>query len=237
MKNPNAISVSDLKVSFDHTPVLDGVSVDVKKGEIAAVIGPNGSGKSTFIRAVLGLIPYSGSIKVFDKPVREVLPRLGYVPQHFDFDRTIPITVREFLSFNQPRTSLRESDRICKEVQVDILQDKLIGDLSGGQLQRVLIAQALFKDPELLLLDEPSSGIDIEGAKAFYDLIDHLNKKHDVTILLISHEVTFVHSFADRVICLNRNLVCHGPPEEVLTRATLNKLYGSTMDVHIHHDV
>ena len=233
----NAITVKNLKVAFDHTPVIDGVSVDVKKGEIAALIGPNGSGKSTFIRAVLGLIPYSGTIKVFDKPVREVLHRVGYVPQHFDFDRTIPITVREFLAFSRPRTGKREAERICREVQVDVLEDKLLGELSGGQLQRVLIAKALFKNPELLLLDEPSAGIDIEGAKVFYDLVEHLNEKHGVTVLLISHEISFVHRFADRVICLNRDLVCHGPPEEVLTRATLNKLYGSDMDVHIHRDV
>jgi ABC-type Mn2+/Zn2+ transport system ATPase subunit len=230
----NALSVNGLKVSFGQNIVLEDVTFELQQGVIAAVIGPNGSGKSTLFRAILGLIPYSGKIVVFGKPIAQALPRIGYVPQYFDFDRTVPITVSEFLSFTAPGLGKRKSETICRDVQVEHLKDKLIGELSGGQLQRVMIAQALFKNPQLLLLDEPSSGIDIEGARAFYDLIEHLNKKHKVTVLLISHEISFVHGFADQVICLNRNLICHGTPEKVLDRDTMSKLYGSNMNLHLH---
>jgi ABC-type Mn2+/Zn2+ transport system ATPase subunit len=229
-----ALSVQGLTVAFGQNVVLEDVTFELEQGVIAAVIGPNGSGKSTLFRAILGLIPYSGKILIFGKPIAQALPRIGYVPQYFDFDRTVPITVSEFLSFTAPGLGKRKNETICRDVQVEHLKDKLIGELSGGQLQRVMIAQALFKNPQMLLLDEPSSGIDIEGAKAFYDLIEHLNKKHKVTVLLISHEISFVHGFADQVVCLNRNLVCYGAPAKVLDRHTLSKLYGSKMNLHIH---
>jgi ABC-type Mn2+/Zn2+ transport system ATPase subunit len=229
-----ALSVKNLNVAFGRNVVLEDISFELDSGVIAAVIGPNGSGKSTLFRAILGLIPYAGEIKIFGDPIKAALPRIGYMPQHFDFDRTMPITVSEFLSFTAPRLRKPKAETICGDVQVDTLKHKLIGELSGGQLQRVMIAQALYKNPDLLLLDEPSSGIDIEGAKAFYELIEHLNTKHKVTVLLISHEVNFVHRFADQIICLNRKLICDGAPAEVLNRETLNKLYGSRMDLHLH---
>lgn len=230
----SAIKIRNLSVILGNQKVLEQISLDVEDGEIAAIIGPNGSGKSTLFRAILGLIPYSGKITVLGSPIERVLSNVGYVPQYFDFDRTIPITVKEFLSFAKPKLTPKETKELCREVRVDALEDKLIGELSGGQLQRVLIAQALFKNPKLLLLDEPASGIDIQGAKAFYDLVEHLNREHKVTVLLISHEVNFVYGFAHKVICLNRDLVCHGPPDKVLDKETLKKLYGSRIDMHIH---
>lgn len=212
---------------------MNRLSFEVEKGSITAIIGPNGSGKTTLFKALLSLITYEGSIKIFQKPARDVLPRIGYVPQNFDFDRTLPITVNEFLSFAYGRRSLKNNE-ICHEVQVDVLVDKLIGELSGGQLQRVLIAQALIKNPDLLLLDEPSAGIDIEGAQAFYDLVLHLNHEHGVTVLLISHEINMVYSFADQILCLNRDLVCNGPPREVLTKEIMEKLYGPDIGLRGH---
>jgi ABC-type Mn2+/Zn2+ transport system ATPase subunit len=213
--------------------VLNRLSFDVEKGSIAAVIGPNGSGKTTLFKALLDLIPYEGHVRVFQKPIREVLHRIGYVPQYFDFDRTLPITVKEFLNFVSPRRD-RQSEEICKEVRVDALMGKLIGELSGGQLQRVLIAQALMKNPDLMLLDEPSAGIDIEGAKAFYDLIRHVNQEHGVTVLLISHEVSMVYNLADQILCLNRDLVCDGPPRQALTKEVMEKLYGPEVGLRGH---
>jgi len=212
---------------------LDRVSFDVPKGGLAAVIGPNGSGKTTLFKALLGLIPYQGTIKVFDKPVKEILDRVAYVPQYFDFDRTLPITVQEFLSFNHPRQP-KQSKEICHETKVGALKPKLIGQLSGGQLQRVLIANALMRQPKLLLLDEPAAGIDIEGSKAFYDLVGHVNKEHGVTVVMISHEINMVYHFADQIICLNRDLVCNGPPHEALTKDVMAKLYGPTSDFRPH---
>ncbi|MFA6160920.1 MAG: metal ABC transporter ATP-binding protein [Patescibacteria group bacterium] len=229
----DAVSVKNLKIRYGSHVVLNGLNFEIEKGNIAAVIGPNGSGKTTLFKALLGLIPYEGEIKIFQKSIKNALKRIAYVPQHFDFDRTLPITVDEFLSFASNGKSINAKE-ICREVSVDILAEKLIGDLSGGQLQRVLIAQALIKDPDLLFLDEPSAGIDIEGSKAFYDLIKHINKEHDVTILLISHEMSMVSDLADQILCLNRDLVCNGPPREVLTKKVLDKLYGPEMNIREH---
>ncbi|MFA6504258.1 MAG: metal ABC transporter ATP-binding protein [Patescibacteria group bacterium] len=229
----DAVSVKNLKIRYGSHVVLNGLNFEIEKGNIAAVIGPNGSGKTMLFKALLGLIPYEGEIKIFQKSIKNALKRIAYVPQHFDFDRTLPITVDEILSFASNGKSINAKE-ICREVSVDILAEKLIGDLSGGQLQRVLIAQALIKDPDLLFLDEPSAGIDIEGSKAFYDLIKHINKEHDVTILLISHEMSMVSDLADQILCLNRDLVCNGPPREVLTKKVLDKLYGPEMNIREH---
>lgn len=233
----SAISVKNLTVKYGKQTVLDRLSFDVEKGQIVALIGPNGSGKTTVFRALLNLVPYEGSIKIFQKPVGDVLHRIGYVPQHFDFDRTLPITVNELLSFaNSPGTQ-KMADKICREVKIDALSQRLIGELSGGQLQRVLIAQALLKSPDLLLMDEPSSGIDIEGTRAFYDLVKHVNQEHGVTVLLISHEVKTIHTLADQILCLNRELICDGAPHEVLNDETMEKLYGSDADHKSHKHI
>ncbi|MDQ7814698.1 MAG: metal ABC transporter ATP-binding protein [Patescibacteria group bacterium] len=228
------LSLKDVSVSFGEKTVLSNVSFEIKAGEIAAVIGPNGSGKSTLFKAILGLLPFSGSIKINGRGIADELHEIGYVPQYFDFDRTMPITVGELLSFTRRRTAHKESKEICREVRIDQLEDKLIGTLSGGQLQRVLIAQALLKKPKLLLLDEPAAGIDIEGAKAFYELIGHLNREHNLTVMIISHEINTVYEFADQVICLNRNMVCFGPPHTTLDAQTIEKLYGTKMTAHLH---
>jgi len=232
----NAVTVKNLSVILGDNTILNRVTFDVPKGSLTAVIGPNGSGKTTLFKALLGLLPFEGTVKIFDKPARDVLDRIGYVPQHFDFDRTLPITVREFLAFAKPAQSKQDKE-VCHETKVDELNDKLIGQLSGGQLQRVLIANALMRDPKLLLLDEPAAGIDIEGEKVFYELIDHVNKKHGVTVIMISHEINMVYHFADQIICLNRDLVCSGPPREALTREVMSKLYGQQMDMRGHTHV
>jgi zinc transport system ATP-binding protein len=227
-----AIMVKRLNVAYESNTVLHDLSFEIAKGKITAVIGPNGSGKSTLFKALLGLINYTGEINVFKKPIRDVLDRVAYVPQYFDFDRTLPITVGEFLDFIKVKTA-KAAKEICTEVQVDSLKNKLLGELSGGQLQRVLLAQALMKSPDLLLLDEAAAGIDIQGAKTFYELIKHVNKEHGVTVIMISHEINMMYHFADNLICLNRDLVCNGPAKIALTNDVLKKLYGD--DLHVHH--
>lgn len=224
----SAISVKNLTVRYGSRTILNRLSFEVDKGSITAVIGPNGSGKTTLFKALLSFVPYEGSVKIFQKPVQESLPRIGYVPQHFEFDRTLPITVREFLTFTAPDSPVK-AEEVCREVKADKLADKLIGELSGGELQRVLIAQALLKEPDLLFLDEPSAGIDIEGAKTFYELIRHVNQEHEATIMLISHDVNMVYDLADQILCLKNSLICDGPPRQVLTNDVMHKLYGPHM--------
>ncbi|MDD5438232.1 MAG: metal ABC transporter ATP-binding protein [Patescibacteria group bacterium] len=221
----SAVSAKNLTVRFGNQTILDRLNFEVAKGSVTAVIGPNGSGKTTLFRALLGFVHSEGIVKIFQKPVQESLPRISYVPQRFDFDRSLPITVNEFLSFASP-TDASRAQEVCHEVKADKLADKLIGELSGGELQRVLIAQALIKEPDLLFLDEPSAGIDIEGAKTFYELIRHVNQEHEATIMLISHDVGVVYEMADQVLCVKKTLVANGPPRQVLTKDVLQKLFG-----------
>ncbi len=236
--NIPAVSVQNLNVSYGSVSVLRDISFTIKQGTIAAVIGPNGSGKSTLVRTILGLLPpTSGSVSLFGKPVSQQLARIGYVPQSFAFDRQFPITVYEFLRLAARSANAPEAiDTAVKEVGLmpAVLHEQL-GALSGGQLQRVLIAQAILNSPDLLFLDEPSAGIDVAGEAAFYDVIEHLRVEHGTTIVLISHDVSMVARTVDQVICLNRELVCSTTPRRALTKKNLEKLFGDAgVYEHVH---
>lgn len=238
--NLPAIFVEHLSVSFGDTQVLDDISFEVKQGEIAALIGPNGSGKTTLLKAVLDLVPaQAGEVLVFGKHLHHVRDRIGYVPQRFEFDRNFPITVEEYLNIARkkdcPKNQIR---RKLKEVGLTpSIDSKLLGSLSGGQLQRVLIAQAFLNHPDILFLDEPSTGIDIVGEAEFYDIIQHLNEDHGTTMLLVSHDIGVVSGLVDRVVCVNKKLLCSGPPKKALTEKKITELYGKGHAVyeHVHH--
>ena len=232
-----AISVRDLTVAYGSNVVLDGVSFDIGQGQVAAIIGPNGSGKTTVMKAVLGLVPAAaGEIRVFGKHFHAVRNMVGYVPQRFDFDRSFPITVREFMDLarheHSPRSRIKEM--IAEVGLPEATLEARLGSLSGGQLQRVLIAQAVLNNPRILMLDEPSSGIDIAGEETFYGIIQHLNTEHDTTVLLVSHDIAMVSSLVDSVICVNRKLLCYGPPKTALTERKLGELFGPRVDLYEH---
>ena len=229
----DVITVKDLVVQFGTNKAVDNVSFEIAEGDIAMIIGPNGSGKSTVIKAMLGLVPYKGEIRIFGKKTKEVLSDVAYVPQTFDFDKTFPITVQEFLNLS-PKANESRIEKALDEVGMGKYLLSQLGKLSGGQLQRILIASAILKFPKVLFLDEPTSGIDREGIKEFYEVISHLNKKHDVTIIMVSHEVNVVYSFAKTVICLNKDLVCFGKPKEVLSKEIFEKLYGEKKEFNVH---
>lgn len=231
------IKVSGLTVSYEGQTVLSNLSFDVQKGSILAVIGPNGSGKTTLLKAILGLIPRDeGEILVFSQPVQEARQRIGYIPQRFSFDKTFPVTIREFLSLSLFKKENQEKKVAysLKEVGMQKWGKNLLGELSGGQLQRVLIARAILNEPELLFLDEPAAGIDIGGEKSLYELIRHLNEVHNVTVVMVSHEIDIVMKFATEVICLNKKLICQGIPHKALNQETLTKLYGQEAGVYEH---
>jgi zinc transport system ATP-binding protein len=236
MDEGKILEVSNLRVKFNNHLILNDLNYYVKHGEIVAIIGPNGSGKTTMLKAILGLISYQGKISIFGKPPRQALKDIGYVPQRFDFDKTFPLTVSEFLSF--VKTSNHEwREEVLREVGMISFLDNRIGELSGGQLQRMLIAKALLKKPRLLLLDEATSGIDIAAEMTFYELIEHLNKTHNLTIMLISHEVNMVYTFATQILCLNKDLMCNGRPKEAITKEVLEKLYGKSIEFRPHKHV
>jgi len=234
----HAVEVKNLTVKYDTEPVLDDISFSIPEGHIAAILGPNGSGKSTLVKAILGLVKQEkGSVRLLEKDIHEVRRLIGYVPQYFDFERHFPITVDEFLTLashkHQDRTHIEKK---LKEVGLkkSILKNRL-GTLSGGQLQRVLIAQAILHDPSLLVLDEPATGIDIVGEEAFMHILKTLNKKHHTTILIVSHDVAMVLNLVDTVVCVNKKLMCAGPPKSALTEKKLDDLYGGDTHLHEHH--
>jgi zinc transport system ATP-binding protein len=218
----NALEVKNLVVRFGEQEIIRNISFVLPKGTITALIGPNGAGKSVLLKTILGLYPYKGEIKIFGENHLKMLHLVGYVPQNYNFDPILPLTVYEFLKISNPQGDI---DEVLKEIDIENIKDKTLSRLSGGQLQRVLFARAILSQPKILLLDEPVSETDIVGQKEFYEIIKHLNKERGVTILITSHEITIVHTFAQRVLCLNRSLVCDGPITELFKEEILKKLY------------
>lgn len=233
--NQPLIEVKHLSVHYDGRTVLNDLSFSVESGETVAVVGPNGSGKTTLLRVLLGLTPYRGSVLLRGKTSHDAFgKKVGYVPQRFDFDRTIPLTVGEFLELPFPRVTSRHVKRVLLEVGMKECEHRLISSLSGGQFQRILMARALVNDPLLLILDEATSSADIVGTKGFYDILSHLREVHRTTVILVSHEISMVYKFADRIICLNRDLICFGKPQEAITHEVLEKLYGKNVVFQDH---
>ncbi|MBI4280837.1 metal ABC transporter ATP-binding protein [Candidatus Uhrbacteria bacterium] len=230
------LSVKNITVRFGEHTAVDRVSFALEKGNVLAVVGPNGSGKTSLLKAILGLIPFEGEVRWRKKVV------IGYVPQRFDFDRTFPLTVRELFLLRFAHGFWWGSGRATAEITVALrlvgaegLVDKRIGNLSGGELQRVLIAYALIGKPDILFFDEPSTGIDVAGEETVYHLIHRLVMESGLTVFLISHDLDIVFRHATEVLCLNRRLICHGVPREALTGEMLEQLYGHHAGRYEHH--
>lgn len=235
------LSITDLWVARGGTPILRGLSANVGRGDITAVIGLNGCGKSTLLRTILGEFPYRGRLTFrcghdHRRPKPEYV---GYVPQKLSLDPRLPLTVRDLLGLALGRRPLflglgrRLNNRIAAaltRVGVGELIDLPVDGLSGGQLQRVLLALALEPNPELLLLDEPAAGIDFKTQHAFYELMAEINRSTGVSILLVSHDLQVVRRFARQVFCLRDGVVqAQGPPAVVLTEDVLADVFGDEM--------
>lgn len=233
------VSVEGLSVKYAEQIVLSKVSFTIGRGEIAAVIGPNGSGKTTLIRAILGLIPLDqGQVLIDGQPMVHMRNRIGYLPQKFFIDAQFPMTVQEFLRLTFHHGESISLTKKMSEVGLPAaVLKKRLGSLSGGQLQRVLIAQATLHHPALLILDEPSTGIDIVGEKQFYELIRTQRDLYETTVILVSHDIAVIANVVDQVVCVNKRLVCFGPPKSALTPETIFELYGqqeSSLHYHKH---
>lgn len=234
------IEVSELTILRNELLVLESVSLAVNRGEFTAIVGPNGSGKTTLIKVILGLVrPDRGVVRVFGLPVDQLgdaRSRIGYVPQIFDIDLSFPITVFEAVLMGtygrigigrRPKLQDREAAmRALEKVGVADLRDRPIARLSSGQRQRVFIARALANNPELLVLDEPTTGVDVATTGSLYTLLSQL-KQDEVTIVLVSHDIGVVAAFVDTVACLNTSLVAHCRPDEAACTAALTNMYGS----------
>jgi zinc transport system ATP-binding protein len=227
------LRVRNLSVTFDDQPVLRGVSFDVEEGESVAVIGPNGSGKTILLKSLLGIVPHAGEI------VWKAGVKIGYVPQKIDADRSVPLTPRNLLE-SKARVIGWSSAEVEKAIaRAGVTRDILsaqIGNLSGGQFQRALIAFALLGQPDILLLDEPTASIDEPGEEQMYVLIARLQQESHVSVIVASHDLSFVYRYANRVLCLNRAALCYGPPRGVLTPDLLGQLFGSRSLYHHSHE-
>jgi zinc transport system ATP-binding protein len=229
------LSAREATLVIGGRPILDRVSLDVRAGEIVTIIGPNGAGKSTLVRAMLGLVPLtSGSIEK-----RKSL-RVGYVPQRFPLTANVPLSVARLLSLTlQPKDA--EIDEALAETGIADLKHSNVTSLSGGELQRALLARALLRKPEILVLDEPVQAVDFIGEAKLYELIANIRRKHGCGILMVSHDLHMVMAESDHVVCLNGHVCCEGGPGEVQQDPEFAKLFGPSAAKVIaaythHHD-
>jgi len=215
--------------------ILADIDIDISPGEIVTVIGPNGAGKTTLVRTLLGLEPLDrGDIR------RKPGLVTGYAPQRFDVDRAIPLTVSRFVALGR-RCSTDECARVLADVGAGQLAERQLSELSGGELQRVVLARALIRSPDLLVLDEPVRGVDYAGEAELYTLIGRLRTERGFGVLLVSHDLHVVMAQSDRVICLNRHVCCSGVPQSVAQHPEYARLFGPQAArafglYHHHHD-
>ncbi|SDF57771.1 zinc transport system ATP-binding protein [Limimonas halophila] len=229
------VRVRGVRVGFSGTRVLDDVDLDLAPGRTVTIIGPNGAGKTTLARVVLGLQrPHAGKVH------RRKGLSVGYVPQRFALDWTLPITVAHFLGL--PKRYARHTiGAALSEVGVGYTQDKPVQSLSGGEFQRVMLARALLRRPNLLVLDEPMQGVDLGGQLDLFDLIGRLRTQHGFAVLMVSHDLHLVMRGTEEVVCLNHHVCCRGQPESVSQHPEYLHLFGTAaaraaaVYAHTHH--
>jgi len=231
----NALEINN--VSFEYSKgisVVDNVSFSIPEKATTILIGPNGSGKTTLLKIMIGLLePISGTVRIYGKKPKDIRKSIGYVPQKLYFDTTFPITVMEFLRLSGNSTDEQILNTLKSVGATDITSSR-IGELSGGQLQRTLIARSLLGKPKILFLDEPVSGIDIGGEKNFYQLIKMLQEQHNITVVMVSHEVNIVSQIATQVVCINKEMLCSGSPDTTLLPELIEQLYGKDVSLYKH---
>ena len=215
------VTAKDLEVQYGDQKILSHVNLQIDSNEIVTIVGPNGSGKSTLLRALLGAVhPTKG--KVTRKPGL----RIGYVPQKLALDGTLPLAVRRFLDLPR-KVSNEKAKSALERAGTDHIANRQMTNLSGGQLQRVLLARALLAEPELLLLDEATQGLDQPGSADFYSQIEEVRRDLGCAVLMVSHELHVVMAASDRVICLNGHVCCEGHPEHVASAPEYRALFGT----------
>lgn len=238
------VNIDNVSYRFNSTLVLENISFTVDKGDFVGIIGPNGAGKTTLFRSMLGLLEdYQGRITFFGEDIRKnrnILRKIGYIPQKNSTDQGFPATVEEIVSLGitSRRPSKNKINHAIETVGLFDQKTKRIGELSGGQQQRVLIAKALANEPELLILDEPVTGIDLKTQNKFYVLLKKLNEENKITIIWASHDLDAVKKLANKIACVNRRIFFHGDATIFFENNELLKAYSeSTMQAHMQlHD-
>jgi len=243
------IDIRDVSFSYGESAVLRHIQLEVHQGEFIGIVGPNAGGKSTLLKLILGLLePQSGSIRVLGREPRQASRRLGYVPQYPSFPRDFPISVEEVVLLGRigmhkqsgrfaslipghnTRADRRAVSQALIEVEAENLAHRQIGSLSGGQLQRVLLARALASEPQILILDEPTANIDQRLESDIFDLLKQFNER--MTILVVSHDIGFVSTYVNRVACINGTLVCHHT--DAIDGQVIQELYGENVRMVAH---
>lgn len=233
----HCIKIKDLNVSFGEESVLEDINLHMHCGELTVIIGQNGAGKSTLLRALLGQVAHTGTIEFKETKTGNIsnIMKIGYVPQSLNVEREIPMTVYDmFASYiSKYPVWLPKNKKLYEKIRdqlkmfsVDDCIDKQVGKLSGGQMQRVMLSIAITPMPDLLILDEPVSGIDENGVRDFYRLVDEMKAKHDLAVLLVSHDLDLVKKYADKVILLDNRILCQGTAEQVYADENFKKVFG-----------
>ncbi|MEQ8199852.1 MAG: ABC transporter ATP-binding protein [Syntrophomonadaceae bacterium] len=237
-----AVIIKDLTVQYGNILALQDIDLQIASGDFVGIIGPNGSGKTSLLKSILGLVkPKTGTVSVLGMPPREARSQLGYVPQMANIDRDFPITVGEAVLMGRlvGRTGLfhhydQEDHQVVKhylnQLGIDELVDRQIGQLSGGQLKRVLIARALVVEPRILLLDEPTAGVDAHSSSQIYELLKDLNRS--ITIIIVTHDTMAVSSYLKSIACINQSLYYHGAPN--LSSDLIMRVYGCPVELIAH---
>ncbi len=245
----SVVSVTNLSYTYQVSTnssalnVLNDISFSINEGDLLGVIGPNGAGKTTLFSCMLGLLKnYRGEIQIFGQDIRKnnslVLQSIGYIPQQKSIEQGFPATVQEIVSLGLIGKKNLSKDKLAHALEMVDLSGqnhRRIGELSGGQQQRVLIAKALIHEPRLLILDEPTTGVDLKTQNKFYSLIKKLNQENNLSIIWASHDLNAVHKIASKVMCLNRNMFFHGETSEFFANDELIRMYSeSSMQLHMH---
>ena len=232
----HCIKVHHMGVTLGEQVILEDVNMHIHCGTITAIIGKNGAGKTTLIRALLDDIPHEGQIDFRDTENGEIKKlKIGYVPQKLNIEKGTPISVYDLIAgyqsispvfWSKKRKLYEEIKEVLRVFDAEELIDKQVCNLSGGQLQRVMLSMALMDEPKLLLLDEPVSGIDQNGMERFYRTIDYLKKNFDLAIVLISHDLDYVRKYADKVLLLDKTVIREGTPKEVFSSDEFRSVFG-----------
>ncbi len=234
------ISVNNIGVKKGADVLLSDVSFELHCGELTAVIGVNGAGKTTLVKSILGEIHHEGNVS-YKSHHGDAINKItiGYVPQHLDFDRSAPVSVEDFMligrtnspvCFKKDKKQTKAIDEALDMVGCLSLKNKTLGVLSGGEIQRVMLASALYPLPELLILDEPVSGVDLKGSEKFYEVIADLKKNYHITIAMVSHDLGIVKEYADNVILINKSVLKSGSPEEVFSSSEFKESFFHGLD-------
>jgi len=228
---PSVLSVKNLNVSLENNLVLEKINFAIAPGESLAIIGPNGSGKTVLIKALLGLLPHTGEVK-WAKDVK-----IGYVPQKIDADRHLPITLADLLMAKARTLGLenKKYDHVSKVIGLTKKSlETPVGHLSGGQFQKGLIALALLGDPHIIILDEPTASLDQSSEEHIYELIHRLQEDYKLTVIIVSHDLSMVYHKIHKVLCLNKQVLAFGDPQEILNPKNLKQVFGVSIEFYDH---